>query len=259
MEYNAGQAIKNNIFGTKVVADLAREYGAKKFVLISTDKAVNPTSVMGVTKQIAERYINGLAKEASETAFVVVRFGNVLGSNGSVVPIFKRQIAAGGPITVTDERMTRFFMTIPEASQLVLQAAAMGEGGEIFVLEMGEQVKIIELARELIRLAGLPQQAIDIQVVGMRPGEKLYEELYFDEEQMLDTAHPKIHAAYHRDYSMAEVLKAIDSLEPYISRSNAEVRDKLKEIVPEFSWNPGAGANGDPGTGSVCAEHPQGQ
>lgn len=242
MECNAGQAIKNNIFGTKIVADLAKEFSSDKFVLISTDKAVNPTSVMGVTKQIAERYINSLARESETTQFIVVRFGNVLGSNGSVVPIFKEQIANGGPITVTDERMTRFFMTIPEASQLVLQAAAMGEGGEIFVLEMGEQVKIIELARELIRLAGLPENAVDIQVIGARPGEKLYEELYFEEEQMLDTDHPKIHAAFHRDYAISEVLSAIESLKPYISQSNAEVRKKLKEIVPEFNWNPGTSA-----------------
>ena len=307
MECNAGQAIKNNIFGTKTVADLANEFNAKKFVLISTDKAVNPTSVMGVTKQIAERYINALAsggarsekRETSEasgekretrsentteqnehpslasrlspleaqrsesappilasrlspleaqrsqtssatpTKFIAVRFGNVLGSNGSVVPIFKKQIAQGGPITVTDERMTRFFMTIPEASQLVLQAASMGKGGEIFVLEMGEQVLIIELARELIRLAGLPQHAIDIQIVGMRPGEKLFEELYFDEEEMLETDHSMVRAAYHRDYSVEEVLAAIDELKPYIGRSNADVRAKLKEIVPEFNWNPG--------------------
>ena len=239
MECNAGQAIQNNIFGTKVVADLANKFGVEKFVLISTDKAVNPTSVMGVTKQIAERYINALAQNSEVTKFVAVRFGNVLGSNGSVVPIFKRQIANGGPITVTDERMTRFFMTIPEASQLVLQAASMGNGGEIFVLEMGNQVKIIELARELIRLAGLPQHAIDIQVVGMRPGEKLFEELYFDDEQMLTTDHPEVRAAYHRDYSVPEVLAAIESLHPYINRPNADVRDKLKQIVPEFNWNPG--------------------
>ena len=239
MECNAGQAIQNNIFGTKAIADLAKEFEVQKFVLISTDKAVNPTSVMGVTKQIAERYINALAQKSDSTQFIAVRFGNVLGSNGSVVPIFKKQIADGGPITVTDERMTRFFMTIPEASQLVLQAASMGTGGEIFVLEMGDQVKIIELARELIRLAGLPQHAIDIKIVGVRPGEKLFEELYFDEEQMLETDHPKVRAAYHRDYSVEEVLAAIEGLHPFISRSNADVRAKLKEIVPEFNWNPG--------------------
>ena len=243
MECNAGQAIKNNIFGSKVVADLAHEFDTTKFVLISTDKAVNPTSVMGVTKQIAERYINAM-DQSSSTKFIVVRFGNVLGSNGSVVPIFKKQIAAGGPVTVTDERMTRYFMTIPEASQLVLQASAMGEGGEIFVLEMGEQVKIIDLARELVRLAGLPRTAIDIQITGSRPGEKLYEELYFDEEEMLETEHPKVRAAYHRNYTKSEVLAAIDVLGEYIGNSNAEIRAKLKEIVPEFEWNPGGSVAG---------------
>ena len=190
MEANVGEAIRNNVFGTKCVADLADRYGVLSFVLISTDKAVHPSSVMGATKQIAERYVHTLSQE-SATRFTVVRFGNVLGSAGSVVPIFQEQIRAGGPITITDPRMTRFFMTIPEASQLVLQAATMGAGGEIFVLEMGEPVKIVDLARDLIRLSGLPEHAIEINFTGIRPGEKLYEELYFDDEETLPTSHPE--------------------------------------------------------------------
>ncbi|MFO0916142.1 MAG: nucleoside-diphosphate sugar epimerase/dehydratase [Pirellulales bacterium] len=238
MEQNAGEAVKNNVFGTKNVADLAEEFGVKKFVLISTDKAVNPTSVMGASKQLAERYIHALHQQA-KTAFIAVRFGNVLGSNGSVVPIFTEQIARGGPITVTDPRMTRFFMTIPEASQLVLQAASMGKGGEIFVLDMGEQVPIVELAREMVRLSGLPEDSIEIEFSGMRAGEKLYEELYFDDEKMLQTTHPKIHAAQHRRYTVPEVLKAIDELKPLLSAPNQQIRAKLKDIIPEFQWNPG--------------------
>jgi FlaA1/EpsC-like NDP-sugar epimerase len=237
MELNPGEAIKNNIFGTKAVADLAHEFAVRKFVLISTDKAVNPTSVMGATKQIAERYVHALAQD-SDTAFLVVRFGNVLGSNGSVVPIFKEQITRGGPITVTDPRMTRYFMSIPEASQLVLQAAAMGQGGEIFVLEMGEQVPIIELARHMIKLAGLPANAIEIEFTGARPGEKLYEELYFDDEKMLETEHPKVRAAFHRPYSVSEVLAAIERLRPVIQGSRENIHKTLGEIVPEFNPHP---------------------
>jgi FlaA1/EpsC-like NDP-sugar epimerase len=234
MESNVAQCVRTNVFGSKTVADLAHEFNVRKFVLISTDKAVNPTSVMGASKQIAERYIHAMAQE-SDTAFIVVRFGNVLGSNGSVVPIFKEQIRRGGPVTVTDPRMTRFFMTIPEASQLVLQAAAMGDGGEIFVLEMGDQVLIDDLARDLIRLSGLPSDAIEIKYVGMRPGEKLYEELYFDEEQALETAHPKLRAAYHRPYSVGEVLNTIKGLVPVLNEGDTAVRAMLKEIVPEYT------------------------
>ncbi len=237
MEINAGQAIQNNILGTKQVADLANEFAVQKFVLVSTDKAVNPTSVMGCTKQIAERYVLALGQQ-SETKFVVVRFGNVLGSNGSVVPLFKEQIARGGPVTVTDERMTRFFMTIPEASQLVLQAGAMGVGGEIFVLDMGEQVKVVDLARKMIQLAGLPQDSIEIKFIGARPGEKLYEELYFDEEEMLDTDHHKIFAAYHRGFSLPDVLESIDTLVSHIGSSPNEVRIQLKAIIPDFQFDP---------------------
>jgi FlaA1/EpsC-like NDP-sugar epimerase len=204
------------------------------FVMISTDKAVRPTSIMGVTKQIAERYVHTMSQE-SATRFTVVRFGNVLGSAGSVVPIFQEQIRNGGPITVTDPRMQRFFMTIPEASQLVLQAATMGAGGEIFVLEMGEPVKIVDLARDLIRLSGLPEHAVEIVFTGIRRGEKLYEELYFDEEQTLPTTHRKLRAAYHRPYSLAEVRRSITQLERLLNEPDDLLRRRLHEIVPEFS------------------------
>jgi FlaA1/EpsC-like NDP-sugar epimerase len=237
MEINVGEAIRNNVLGTKCLADLSDQYGVVSFVMISTDKAVRPTSVMGVTKQIAERYIHTLSQE-SATRFTVVRFGNVLGSAGSVVPIFQEQIRNGGPITVTDPRMTRFFMTIPEASQLVLQAATMGAGGEIFVLEMGEPVKIVDLARDLIRLSGLPEHAIEITFSGIRRGEKLYEELYFEDEQTLPTSHPKVRAAYHRPYSLDEVRRVIGQLERSAYEPEEVLRRKLREIVPESKLLP---------------------
>ena len=233
MEANVEEAIRNNVYGTKCLADLADQYGVACFVMISTDKAVRPTSIMGVTKQIAERYIHTISQE-SATRFTVVRFGNVLGSAGSVVPIFQEQIRGGGPMTVTDPRMTRFFMTIPEASQLVLQAATMGGGGEIFVLEMGEPVKIVDLARDLIRLSGLPEHAIEITFTGIRRGEKLYEELYFEDEQTLPTSHPKLRAAYHRPYSLEEVRRAIVQLERLLGEPEEVLRRKLHEVVPEF-------------------------
>jgi FlaA1/EpsC-like NDP-sugar epimerase len=235
MELNVGEAIRNNVVGTKLIAELAHEYGVKNFVFISTDKAVHPSSIMGVSKQISERFVHAMS-QASSTCFTVVRFGNVLGSDGSVVPIFQDQIRRGGPITVTDPRMTRFFMTIPEASQLVLQAAAMGKGGEIFVLEMGEAVKIVDLARDLIRLSGLPENSIEITFTGVRPGEKLYEELYFDDEETLPTAHPKLRAAYHRAYALSDVRKAIAELEALINAPESEIRGKLCEVVEEYAW-----------------------
>ncbi len=234
MEVNVGEAVRNNVFGTKNLVDLADEFGVGRFVFISTDKAVHPSSVMGTTKQIAERYVHAMSQESS-SKFAVVRFGNVLGSDGSVVPTFKEQIRRGGPITVTDPRMTRFFMTIPEASQLVLQAAAMGNGGEIFVLEMGEPVRIVDLAKDLIRLSGLPEHAVEIMYTGMRSGEKLYEELYFADEETLPTNHPKLRAAYHRPYTLAEVREAIAQLEPLLYSPNAVVRQKLREIVLEYT------------------------
>jgi len=233
MEANVGQAIKTNVFGTQCLADLADEYGVLTFVFISTDKAVHPSSVMGVTKNIAERYVQALSQESS-TRFTVVRFGNVLGSEGSVVPIFQEQIRRGGPITVTDPRMKRFFMTIPEASQLVLQAAGMGSGGEILVLEMGEPVRIVDLARDLIRLSGLPEDAIEISYNGIRRGEKLFEELYFDDEQTLPTSHPKLRAAYARPYSLSSLRRTTSELAQLICGPEAVIRRKLHALVPEY-------------------------
>jgi len=239
MESNAGEAVKNNVFGTKCVADLADEFGAQSFVLISTDKAVHPSSVMGVSKQIAERYVHTLSQESS-TRFTVVRFGNVLGSACSVVPIFQEQIRRGGPITVTDPEMKRYFMTIPEASQLVLQAATMGRGGEIFVLEMGEPVRIVDLARDLIRLSGLPHGAIDIRFTGIRAGEKLNEELYFDEEETLPTSHPKVRAAYHRPYTLGEVREGILRLERLVDNvPDQTLLRELEALVPEYKPDTG--------------------
>jgi FlaA1/EpsC-like NDP-sugar epimerase len=233
MEANVAEAVRNNVLGTRRLADLAHRFGVKSFVFISTDKAVHPTSVMGATKQLAERYVHALSQE-SQTRFSVVRFGNVLGSTGSVVPLFQDQIRRGGPITVTDPRMTRFFMTIPEASQLVLQAAAMGRGGEIFVLEMGLPIRIVDLAGDLIRLSGLPEQAIEIVYTGLRPGEKLYEQLYFEDEATLPTSHEKVRVAYHRPYSVEEVGRAIGELLKLAGQSDDVVRRKLQEIIPEY-------------------------
>jgi FlaA1/EpsC-like NDP-sugar epimerase len=233
MEDNPGEAIKNNVLGTKQLVELADRHAVQEFVMISTDKAVNPTSVMGVSKQIAERYVHAFSEVAS-TKFVVVRFGNVLASAGSVVPIFQEQIRRGGPITVTHPEIERYFMTIPEASQLVLQAAAMGKGGEIFVLDMGESVRIVDLAQDLVRLSGLEPDDIEIVFTGLRPGEKLYEELYFDDEEMLPTPHPKLFVAYHRPYHLPEVNRLIDALRPIVHQPTAVISQQLQELIPEF-------------------------
>ena len=239
MEHNVGEAIKNNVLGTKIVADAAKRHGVRRFVMISTDKAVNPTSVMGCTKRVAEMYIQQLRGD-SATQFMTVRFGNVLGSSGSVVPIFAKQIAAGGPVTITDPAMTRFFMTIPEATQLVLQAGLMGEDGDIFVLDMGEPVKITDLAREMITLSGLrPGEDIEIKVTGVRPGEKLYEELSVKGEDMRPTQHEKIYVWRNRKEDwprvcrlMADLVAAADALPPN------ELKQRLCAIVPEYSPEP---------------------
>ncbi|MCJ7693312.1 MAG: polysaccharide biosynthesis protein [Sedimentisphaerales bacterium] len=235
MELNPGEAIKNNIIGTKFIADAADKYGITNFVMISTDKAVNPTSLMGSSKRIAEMYIQDLNK-TSKTHFVTVRFGNVLGSNGSVVPIFKKQIAQGGPVTVTHPEMKRYFMTIPEASQLVLQAATMGKGGEIFVLDMGEPVKIVDLARELITLSGFkPGEDIEVTFTGKRPGEKLFEELSIKGEDMQHTRHPKIGIWNNIPMDRQALHAGINELlEIAQNQNHSEIISKVKHLVPEY-------------------------
>ncbi|MBA7602232.1 UDP-N-acetyl-alpha-D-glucosamine C6 dehydratase [subsurface metagenome] len=235
MELNPGEAIKNNIVGTQTTSDAASSYGTTNFVMISTDKAVNPSSIMGSSKRIAEMYIQDLSR-TSKTHFVTVRFGNVLDSEGSVVPIFKKQIAEGGPVTVTHPEMKRYFMTIPEASQLVLQAATMGKGGEIFVLDMGEPVKIVDLAKELITLSGFsPEEDIEIQFTGTRPGEKLFEELSIEGEDMLRTSHPKIRVWKNIPMDRDKVRTGINELINVAKNQNHhQIAEKIKELVPEY-------------------------
>ncbi len=235
MELNAGEAVKNNIVGTQVVADAADNSGTANFVMISTDKAVNPTSIMGSSKRIAEMYIQDLNR-TSETHFVTVRFGNVLGSEGSVVPIFKKQIAEGGPVTVTHPEMKRYFMTIPEASQLVLQAATMGKGGEIFVLDMSEPVKIVDLARELITLSGFrPGEDIEMVFTGPRVGEKLFEELSIEGEDMQRTRHPKISIWKNIPMDREKLRAGINELVNIAkAQNNSQIVQKIKELVPEY-------------------------
>ena len=233
VEENVGESIINNILGTKVMADHAHEFGVDRFVMVSTDKAVNPTSIMGCTKQMAERYCQSIG-ENSKTAFISTRFGNVLGSAGSVVPLFQEQIRRGGPITITDKRMTRYFMTIPEASQLVIQAASMGGGGEIFVLEMGQPVKILDLANDLIRLAGHSPGSIEIVEKGMRPGEKLYEELYYGDEQSIPTSHEQILSSKSRKFRFEEVEHQVHTLVEAAYEGTDRIRTLVKKFVPEY-------------------------
>tara|TARA_R110001583_G_scaffold41753_3_gene132815 strand:+ start:64014 stop:65972 length:1959 start_codon:yes stop_codon:yes gene_type:complete len=234
MEYNSYEAIKINIGGTKNIADLAVIHGVEKFVFVSTDKAVNPTNVMGATKRIAELYISCMQKE-NKTKFITTRFGNVLGSNGSVIPLFRNQIEKGGPLTLTHKDITRYFMTIPEASQLVLEAGAMGEGGEIFIFDMGESVKIYDLAKNMIKLSGLRYpQDIDIAITGLRPGEKLYEELLANGENTLPTYHEKIKISKVREVDFTKVRSKIDELCITNMFFNGNTVKLMKEIVPEY-------------------------
>lgn len=238
MERSPKEAIKNNVFGTLNVAEVAHELGVEHFVLISTDKAVNPTNVMGASKRLCEMVVQGLSKH-STTKFAAVRFGNVLGSNGSVIPLFKQQIKEGGPVTVTHREITRFFMTIPEAAQLVVQAGAIANGGEVFVLDMGESVKIYELAEELIRLSGLkPHEDIAIQITGLRPGEKLYEELLMDEEGLTKTDCNKIFIGQQSEIDYLSLKKALKEFEKIILTGDDEdVLSYLKYLVPTYKNN----------------------
>jgi FlaA1/EpsC-like NDP-sugar epimerase len=235
MELHPGEAIKNNVLGTKIVADAAAHVGAAAFVMVSTDKAVNPTSVMGAAKRCAELYVQSLNTPGCRTRFVAVRFGNVLGSSGSVVPIFRKQIEAGGPVTVTHPDMRRFFMTIPEASQLVMQAGAIGRGGEIFVLDMGEPVRILDLAEEMIRRSGLrPGVDIAIEFTGIRPGEKLNEELAGAGERTQPTSHAKIRIWRLPSASAHQTNQMIQQLAAVVHGSREQMISALAQAVPEY-------------------------
>lgn len=239
VEANPAEGVTNNVIGTKVVADAAHRYGADRFVMISTDKAVNPANVMGATKRIAEIYCQNLALH-SQTRFITTRFGNVLGSAGSVVPLFQKQIETGGPVTVTHKDITRYFMTIPESVSLILQAGAMGDGGEIFVLDMGEPVLIRQLAKQMIRLAGfVPGKDIEIVYTGLRPGEKLYEEILHESEGLQPTEHPKLLLARSRQVDWDWLLSELKNLQSAaISRNVEGVKGHIRNIVPEFQEQP---------------------
>lgn len=240
MEMQPYEAIKCNIGGIKVIADLAVEFIVDKFVMVSTDKAVNPTNVMGATKRICEMYVQSLSQIAGmKTQFITTRFGNVLGSNGSVIPLFKKQISQGGPVTVTHRNITRYFMTIPEASQLVLEAGFMGRGGEIFLFDMGQPVQIYDLAEKMILLSGLtPHKDIKIEITGLRPGEKLYEELLSSAEDTLPSFHNKILIGKIRQYSYHELNQKITDLLNNVAKENDELLvARMKNLVPEFISN----------------------
>jgi len=244
MEGNPSEAISCNILGTKVLADMAVQHGVKKVVMISTDKAVNPTNVMGCSKRIAEIYVQSLnnyleTMGGGNTRFVTTRFGNVLGSNGSVIPLFKKQIKEGGPVTVTHPEITRYFMTIPEACQLVLEAGAMGKGGEVFIFDMGKSVKILDMAKKMIRLSGYePEKDIAITFTGMREGEKLYEELLNTKENTLPTHHPKILIAGVQEYAYPEINKYVDLFYDLVhDRNELKMVALMKELVPEYKSN----------------------
>jgi FlaA1/EpsC-like NDP-sugar epimerase len=238
MEENIAEAVENNVIGTYNVAHRAARAGVEKFVLISTDKAVNPTSIMGLTKRVAELIVSAMPLDGSPRAgaFLSVRFGNVLGSSGSVIPIFQRQIAAGGPVTVTHPEMRRYFMSISEAAQLVLQASSMGEGSEVFVLDMGEPVRILDLAANMIRLAGLvPGEDIEIEFTGLRPGEKLYEELRYDHEHTLPTPHNKIGRFRSESRNPRYIARWLADLQLFLAEGNADaIKAHLLLLVPEY-------------------------
>lgn len=233
MELNPSEAVKTNVLGTKILADISVEFNVEKFIFISTDKAVNPTNVMGATKRASEIYVQ-FKNVGSQTQFITTRFGNVLGSNGSVIPLFQKQIENGGPITITDERINRFFMSIPEACQLVLEAGTMGNGGEIYVFDMGESVKIIDLAKKMITLSGLTiGKDIEIKITGLRPGEKLFEELLANEENTIPTHHKKILIAKtsvkeNMEQKIDELIDLIDG------QRNNQLVLILKNLIPEY-------------------------
>jgi FlaA1/EpsC-like NDP-sugar epimerase len=248
MENNPSEAIQNNILGTKIIADLSVKYGVKKFVMLSTDKAVNPTNVMGCSKRICEIYVQSLNRsvekgqqkmengEKAITQFITTRFGNVLGSNGSVIPLFEEQIRNGGPVTVTDPNIIRFFMLIPEACKLVLEAGTHGKGGEIFVFDMGKPVRIADLAKRMILLSGA--KGVEIKYTGLRAGEKLYEEVLSTEENTVPSFHEKIRIAKVREYDYEDVEKELEELvNVSYSYHDMEIVEKMKEIVPEYISN----------------------